>query len=111
MSEGISNAEFRAAIESLNINASNFQVFTFWIAAGMLLGIVTIGLTIGVIQTQDETFPESSLTIAAIIDLIALAAIVLAYLAYLRNVGKYIYGRVRPVNFGERPDYCGAETA
>lgn len=111
MSEGISNAEFRAAVESIDIRGSNFQVFTFWIAAGLLIGIVTVALTVGVIQTQDQGFPEYGVTTSLILVVLSIVAIVLAYLAYLRNMGKYVYGRVRPLNFGERADYCSGESA
>lgn len=106
MTDQISNAEFRAAIESLDIKAANFQVFTFWIASGLLVGLITIGVTLGIVQTQNQTMADSALLGVLIIDVLAIGALLLAYLFYLRNVGKYIYGRIRPVQFGERGFEC-----
>ena len=97
MSDDISNAEYRAALGSINYNASNFQVFSFIIGMTFLLGVTILVLTLVTIQTEDQTMDKNTLIAIAIADAVFLVLIAVAYLNYLRNIGKYVYGRIRPV--------------
>ena len=97
MSSDISNAEYRAALGSINYNASNFQVFSFIIGMTFLAGVTILVLTLATIQAEDQTLDKNLLLGLSLADGIVLVLIGIAYLNYLRNIGKYIYGRIRPV--------------
>jgi hypothetical protein len=97
MTDEISNAEYRAALGSINYNASNFQVFSFIIGITLLFGVTTLVLTLVTLQAEDQKMNKTALFTVSIIDGFFLVLIGFAYINYLRNIGKYIYGRIRPV--------------
>jgi len=106
MSDELSNAEFRAALGSINYNASNYQVFTFTIAFSFLIAIsVLVGSLIS-IGSQDQGLTSGGIITFATFDVIALVVILLTYNAYLRNVGKYVFSRVKPISFKTEDNQC-----
>ena len=105
MSDVFSNAESRAALGSIKYNASNYQVFSFGISITFLLGIAVLGGTFVAIQSEDQNMSENTLMIIIILDAAVVAALFLAYISYLRNIGSYIYGRMQPFGFN-RPSSC-----
>lgn len=106
MSEIFTNSQYRAALGSINFNASNFQVFSFLIGVSILVGLSLIAGGLIGINSEDETLSTAVLYGFAIVMTICLAAIFLAYVSYMRNIGTYIYGRMKPFNFGTRPIDC-----
>ena len=106
MAEIFTNSQYRAALGSINFNESNFQVFSFVIGISILLGVSMIAGGLIGINSEDETLSVNVLNAFAIVMALSLAAILLAYVSYLRNIGTYIYGRMKPFNFGQRPIDC-----
>ena len=106
MADTLTNAEFRVALGSINYNASNFQVFSFGIAFTFLVGMATLaGITVA-IASADQELTEFETTTLAVITGCLLAAVFVSYSAYLRNMGKYIYGRIRPISFDPTKNDC-----
>ena len=62
-----------------------------------LVGITILVLTFVTIQSEDQTMDKNALFGIAVADTVILVLIAIAYLNYLRNIGKYVYGRMRPV--------------
>jgi hypothetical protein len=110
MSGIFTDSQYRAAIGSINYNASNFQVFSFTIGVSVLFGLSLIAGGLIGINTEDETLNQDVLNAFAIVMTICLGLIVLAFTAYLRNIGTYIYGRMKPFNFGQKPVECVLST-
>lgn len=98
MSEAINNAEYRAALGSINFNASNFQVFTFIIGITFLISLTFIVTSLVIIQSEDQAMPSSVLYGLGITTLIFLVLMAAMYFTYLKNIGRYIYARIRPVS-------------
>ena len=92
----VKNAEYRAALGSIRYNASNFQVFTVGIASSFLLGVAVLAGTFVTIQAEDLNMPTTTLIALVITDGVFLGLLFLAYISYLRNMGMYIFGRVKP---------------
>jgi len=107
MTDVVSNAEFRAALGSIRYNASNYQVFSFSIAFSFLLGFgILFGVLVG-LQGADTNVSSNVLYGLTLVSAILIVVIFIAYTGYLRNIGKYIYGRMRPLSFG-KPSKCKA---
>lgn len=92
----VKNAEYRAALGSIRYNASNFQVFTVGIAAAFLIGSAVLAGTFVAIQSEDQNMPSATLLALIITDGVFLGLLLLAYLGYLKNIGMYIFGRIKP---------------
>ena len=92
----VKNAEYRAALGSIQYNASNFQVFTVTIASIFLLGMAVLAGTFVAIQADDQNMVTSTLLGLVIADGVFLGLLFLAYIGYLRNIGQYIFGRMKP---------------
>jgi len=104
MSDLFTASQYRAAIGSINFNASNFQVFSFIIGISILVSLSIIAGGLIGIGSEDETLQTSALYPFAIVMAISLFVISIAYLSYMRNIGTYIYGRMKPFNFDENSD-------
>lgn len=92
----VKNAEYRAALGSIRYNASNFQVFTVSIAGSFLIGMAVLAGSFVAIQSEDQNMTSATLTGLIIADGVILGILFLAYIGYLRNIGIYIFGRVKP---------------
>ena len=110
MSSLFTDAQYRAAIGSINFNASNFQVFSFFIGFTIILGLSLIAGGLIGIGSEDQTLPQTTLNPFAIVMTVSVVFVALAYVAYLRNIGTYIYGRMKPFNFGQSPIECEVPT-
>jgi hypothetical protein len=106
MTDIFTNSQYRAALGSINFNASNFQVFSFIIGISILVGLSLIAGGLVGIQSEDETLQKEVLYGFAIAMMISAIFLVIAYVSYMRNIGIYIYGRMKPFNFGDRPIDC-----
>jgi hypothetical protein len=107
MADTLTNAEFRVALGSINYNATNFQVFSFGIAFTFLIAMATIaGITVAITASDQELSSTETLVLTSI-NTAMIVALFLSYSTYLRNIGKYIYGRIRPIAFDERSSTCG----
>jgi len=102
MADNLTNAGIRASLGSIHYNASNYQVFSFSIALTFLAALSIFVGTFVAIQTEDFNMDAATLTGIIILDFVFVGLLFLAYNAYLRNIGKYIYGRMRPI--GWKPD-------
>ena len=100
----LTNAQSRAALESVDLSASNFQVLSATIALGMVVSISGIGASIAFLQASDQTTSSQQVTAFTIAEFVLVAILALVYTSYLRNIGRYIYGRIRPVTF--MPSKC-----
>ena len=94
MTDLVSNAEYRAALGSIKYNASNFQVFTFWIATLMLAGFAVLAGSLVAIQAETD-MSSQVLTSVIAADAVFLVILALTYLSYLRNIGRYVSGRIK----------------
>lgn len=94
MTDVVTNAEYRAALGSIKYNASNFQVFTPWIALMILVGFTVLAGSFVAMQSNDN-MSSGALTTTIIADALFLVILALAYLAYVRNVGRYATGRIK----------------
>ena len=112
----VKNAEYRAALGSIHYNASNFQVFTVSIAFAFLIGMAVLAGTFVAIQSEDQGMSGPTLLGIVIADGVILGFLFLAYIGYLRNIGKYIFGRVKPAfdspeNIAKCPKYVSMGTS
>jgi hypothetical protein len=105
MTDQISAADYRVALGSINLDATNYQVFTPYIAFVFLFGVATLVATIIYVQIDDQTIPQGTYLIISVLDGVILVLLFLAYLSYLRNIGRYVYGRIRPIDF-VNPSTC-----
>lgn len=96
LSSQVQNSEYRAALGSIHYNASNFQVFTVSIAGAFLVGMAVLAGTFVAIQNDDQNMLPATLMTIVIIDGVVLGILFFAYMGYLRNIGRYIFGRVKP---------------
>jgi len=104
MSDIFTNAQYRAAIGSINFNGSNYQVFSFSISLMMLIGIVVILGSLVAIQSEDDLLSTKALQVFSVSALFCVAGLFIAYISYLKNIGKYIYGRMKPFDFIKSSD-------
>jgi hypothetical protein len=102
----ISSAEYRAALGSINYNAYNYQILTVAIGLGLLFSLSSFAGTFIAVQAEDQNMSENVLYGIIILDGIAVAIVFLCYLAYLRNVGQYIYSRFKPMFTSENKVKC-----
>lgn len=98
MTDTVASAEFRAALTSIDFNASNYQVFGVAVAMTFLFGLTILVGTLVAMLVQDQDMPQEAFYAMMIADGVVCVALLLAYFAYLRNIGKYVYGRIKPVN-------------
>jgi len=106
MSDIVTNAEVRAALTSINYNAANYQVLTGTIAFALLGSLTIIGASYISIQGQDQTMGSNTLVSLCIADIVFAVFIVFGYILYLRNIGRYVYGRIRPVGWTPEDKTC-----
>jgi Na+-transporting methylmalonyl-CoA/oxaloacetate decarboxylase gamma subunit len=111
MAETVTNAEVRAALSSINYNGANYQTLTGTLAIGMLGSLAFIAATYIAIQGQDQTMGSTTLVALAGIDIAFIVLIILAYFVYLRNIGRYVLGRMRPVGFDKSDATCRSPSA
>jgi len=111
MADSVTNAEVRAALGSINYNGANFQTLTTWLALGLFGSLAIIAATYISIQGSDQTMGAGYLRVLCVIDLIGVGLIALCYIFYLRNIGRYVYGRIRPVGFDEQSRTCFPSTS
>lgn len=99
MADSLTNSEFRVALSSINYNASNFQVFSFGIAFVLMLGLATLaGINIAIYSSDQELSGQQTIGLASFC-VIIIVFVFVAFTAYMKNVGKYVYGRIRPITF------------
>jgi len=97
MTDQIEDANFKAALRTINFNTSNFQILTFPIAITFLLGISVLLGTLITIQSADYDITSRILAIISLLDLVFIVLLFIAYWTYIRNIGKYIMGRIFPI--------------
>jgi hypothetical protein len=103
MADSLTNAEFRVALSSINYNATNFQVFSFGIAFVLMLGLATLaGINIAIYSSDQELTDQQTVGLASF-SVVIIVFVFVAFTAYMRNVGKYIFGRIRPITFDQVP--------
>jgi len=111
MADSVTNAEVRAALGSISYNGANFQTLTSALAFGLFGTLAIIAATYISIQGSDQTMSAQTLVSLCIFDLILVVLIAIAYIYYLRNIGRYVYGRIRPVGFDEQSRTCFPSTS
>lgn len=90
-------SSIRAALKSINYNGSNYRVISFFVLMSFVIGLSFIGGTLITFQASDQDPSLTTTTTIALIitDIVALVFIFLAYTTYIRNVGSYIYSRLK----------------
>jgi|OM-RGC.v1.023559465 hypothetical protein len=111
MAESVTNAEVRAALSSINYNGANYQTLTGAVAVMMLGSLAIIAAGYISIQGQDQTMSSTTLRVLAGIDIALVILILLGYIYYLRNIGRYVLGRMRPVGFEKADATCRSPSA
>lgn len=96
-SQVIEAAEHRAALASIDYNASNYQVLTLGIGLGLLLFMSSLAGTFVAVQAEDQNMNETVLSGIAVFEAVAIGIVFFCYIGYLRNIGHYIYSRIKPV--------------
>lgn len=91
-------AQTRMSVGSLRKNPSNYQVFSFYISMGFLFGISILIGTLVAIQTEDQQMTSGTLLILIYVNIVVVVILFLSYTTYLRNIGKYVHGRIKPLN-------------
>lgn len=94
----VNRAQTRMAVGSLRKNPSNYQVFSFYISMGFLFGVSILIGTLVAIQTEDQQLSSGTLSILVILNIVVAIVLFISYTAYLRNIGKYVHGRIKPLN-------------
>jgi hypothetical protein len=99
------SSEVRFALSAINYNATNYKVLDVFIILSIIFSIATIAGSLVAFQASDQ---DPSLSPQAtkgfiIVDFVALGLILVAYISYLRNVGNYIYGRIKPFDINKPP--------
>jgi len=97
----VSNSEVRRGLESIDIRGSSYQVMSFFISFGFLVGLATLLGSLIIIHAYDTAISRGSLYTLTVLIFLSLLFIGIAYTSYMRNIGRYIYGRIRPVSLTE----------
>jgi hypothetical protein len=94
----LKNATIRGSFASIGINGSNYAVLSSWIIVLVVFSLSAIGATLVAWQASDQDPSMSPATTKNLIylDLACIVFIGIAYIGYLRNVGTYVYGRIKP---------------
>jgi glucan phosphoethanolaminetransferase (alkaline phosphatase superfamily) len=74
---------------------------SFFISFGFLVGLATLLGTLIIIHAYDTAISRGSLYTLTVLMFLSLLFVGIAYTSYLRNIGRYIYGRIRPVSLTE----------
>ena len=92
------NAELRNALNSINFDASSYKVLDVYIIFAFILGLSIIGGSLIVFTSSDldPSLTEGVSRSLIITDFIFIGVILIAYFSYLKNIGYYIYGRIKP---------------
>lgn len=94
--KSVNDDTFRSALETINVNATNFQVFTLGIAVLLFAGIAIVLADCVVFAAQNQSLDSNTFMALVFVNIAFVIAIVLAYMFYLRNIGRYIYSRIKP---------------
>ena len=105
----LENANVKSALSAIRINPANFQVFSVWIAASFFIGLLVILGSSVQFLASDQSMTNNETNVLVVLDLIVVGLLVFAMLAYLRNIGKYVYGRIRPISFEGVDPLCMSE--
>jgi hypothetical protein len=94
------SAELRNALNSINFDASSYRVLDFYIIFTFILGLSVVGGSLIVFTSSDldPSLTEGVSRGLIIGDIIFVVFILVAYFFYLRNIGYYIYGRIKPLD-------------
>jgi hypothetical protein len=92
------SAELRNALNSINFDASSYRVLDIYIIFGFILGLSVIGGSLIVFTSSDldPSLTEGVSRGLIVTDIIFIVIILIAYFSYLKNIGYYIYGRIKP---------------
>lgn len=93
----INNANNRMAISALRKNPANFKVFSFYISLGFIFGISVLAGSLVAIYNEDQEMSPNTLKILVFLNIATVVVLFLSYLTYIRNIGKYVYGRIKPI--------------
>ena len=91
-------AQTRMSVGSLRKNPSNYQVFSFYISMGFLFGVSVLVGSLVAIQTEDQQMSSSTLSILVAVNIAVSVILFFSYTTYIRNIGKYVHGRIKPIN-------------
>lgn len=90
-------AHTRMSVGSLRKNPSNYQVFSFYITLAFLFGISILLGTLITFSTEDQNLSPSATMVLVFINTTVVIVLFIAYNTYLKNIGKYVYGRMKPI--------------
>lgn len=90
-------AHTRMSIGSLKKNPSNYQVFSFYITMAFIFGISILLGSLITFTTEDQNLSPSATMILVFINTAIVIILFIAYNTYLKNIGKYVYGRMKPI--------------
>lgn len=93
----ITNGAYRSALGSIDYSSSGYQILTFPIGLGIIFAMSTLAGTFIAIQSEDQNMSTSNLEIVAALDVVAIIVLLLCFIFYLRNIGRYTYSRFKPV--------------
>ena len=109
MTDVVTNAEYRAALGSIRYNASNFQVLTLFIVFFVMTSLAVLAGSMVALQS-DSNMSSNSVKAVIITMFVFLVMLAFAYVAYLRNIGRYVASRIRGAfATNEKLDKCKAE--
>ena len=85
------------SLGQLKKNSSNYLVLSFLISISFILGIsIMIGTLVAFLH-EDQNLSIGTTSILVIINFVIIIILFIAYNTYLRNIGKYVHGRMRPL--------------
>jgi uncharacterized BrkB/YihY/UPF0761 family membrane protein len=97
----IADASVRRALDAIDIPSATFQVWTPAIVLLFLFTIVMLFTTIVFVTVEDQNVEPSTLLGLVLTDIVLLILSFIFFFILLRNIGKYVYGRISPVRVKE----------
>jgi len=96
-SVNVNQAQIVSAFNSIQKNGSQYATLTFYIAVLMAVTIIVIFVSLVVLQIRDQAMAKNDAVALLAVAIAATILLLFTYFAYLRNIGQYVYSRIRPV--------------
>lgn len=92
----IQTAQVQAAVTTVNVTPINYQVFTAMVGLTILGSLGILIAILITMQLQNQTMDGTLFITLVWVDVVFVVLFLVAYLFYLRNIGKYVFSRIKP---------------
>jgi len=93
----VGEAQIVSAFNSIQKNGSQYSTLTFYIALLMVIALIALFILLFVLQLQDQSIPNFDTYVICALGFFGIVVLWFSYFGYLRNIGLYVYSRVKPV--------------